>query len=335
LDKENVPTIDQKRLEMIADVARLYYEEQKNVKEIAALFETSPSSVSRLLKEAKDREIVQIVIRYPFLTVPSLGQQLRKHLGLKEAYVLPEFRGSYPDLIQRVGQLAARVLEEHLQDGMTFGISLGMAVGATAQAFTMPRNIVCTVVRLHGASDDEIGENKNLGQTISSQIGNQYKSIPSPLYLQNKEACQIIRSEPIVQDVLRIAEEADIALVGIGSMNNSVSTLVKNRVQTDEELMELAKAGAVGEVCGKYFDINGDAMDVDFNHRTVSIDIKMLNHIKYVIGVAAGPGKVEPILGAIHGGLINILVTDEETASLLIQSQMPKTPLKNKRERNA
>ena len=315
--------MDQKRLELVADVARLYYEEQMNVKEIAALFETSPSSVSRLLKEAKELKIVQVVIRYPFLTIPSLGQQLRQHLGLKEAYVLPDFHGKYPALMERVGQLAARVLEEHLEEGMTLGVALGLAVSCTARAFTMTHNIHCTVVRLHGASDNEIAESKNLAQIFSDQLGNQFKIIPSPLYLQSISSCELIMSEPIVQDVIRIAEESEIALVGLGSLETSVSTLIRNNVQTEEELIELRNAGAAGEVCGKYYDIHGAVMDTEFNKHTVSIDIQKLRGMKFAIGVAAGSAKVTPILGAVHGGLINILVTDADTARQLLK--MPPT----------
>jgi DNA-binding transcriptional regulator LsrR (DeoR family) len=296
-----------------------------NVKEIATLFETSPSSVSRLLQEAKDLKIVQVIIRYPFLTVPSLGQQLKQHLGLKEAYVLPDFRGKYQELMDRVGQLAARVLEQRLEEGMTLGVSLGMAVARTARAFTMTRSIHCTVVRLHGATDTEILESKNLAQIFSAQLGNQFKIIPSPLILQSRSSCESILREPSVRDVIRLAEESEIALVGLGSMDPSVSTLLRNRLQTEQELLELRKAGAVGEVCGKYFDARGVAMDTEFNYRTVSIDIRKLRHMKFVIGVAAGPGKVAPILGAVRGGLINILVTHADTAHLLLKASPSKS----------
>ena len=316
--------MDQKRLEMVADVARLYYEEHKNVKEIAVLFETSSSTVSRMLREAKDLKIVQVVIRYPFLTLPSLGQQIKQYFGLKEAYVLPDFRGKYPDLMERVGRLAAHVLEEHLEEGMTLGVSLGMAVACTARAFTMPRSIHCTVVRLHGASDTEIQESKNLAQIFSDQLGNEFKIIPSPLIMQSSSSCELILREPIVQDVIRIAEESEIALVGLGSLDTSVSTLVRNHLQTEKELLALREDGAVGEVCGKYYDAQGNVLDTEFNHRTVSIDIKKLRNVNFVLGVAAGAAKVDPILGAVRGGLINILVTDAGTARLLLKASPTK-----------
>lgn len=312
--------MDPKRLELIAEVARLYYEEEMNVKEIAVLFDTSPSSVSRLLQEAKDLKIVQVVIRYPFLTVPSLGQQLKQHLGLKEAYVLPDFRGKSAQLMERLGQLAARVLEEHLEEGMTLGVSLGIMVGHTARAFQMAHNIKCTVVRLHGASENEIVEGNNLAQIFSAQLGNQFKIIPSPFIMQSRAACELILQEPSVRENIRIAEECEIALVGLGSLDPAVSTLLRNHLLTEEELTELRQAGAVGEICGKHYNADGVVLETEFNQRTVAINLDKLRQMRFVIGVAAGPAKVNPILGAARGRLINILVTDADTARLLLKA---------------
>jgi DNA-binding transcriptional regulator LsrR (DeoR family) len=183
----------------------------------------------------------------------------------------------------------------------------------------MARAIHCTVVRLHGASDNEIVEGNNLAQIFSAQLGNQFKIIPSPFILQSRASCELILREPSVRDVIRIAEESEIALVGMGSLDPSVSTLLRNHLLSEEELRELQTARAVGEICGKHYDAGGVVLDTEFNHRTVSIDLEKLRHMKFVIGVAAGASKVNPILGAVHGGLINILVTDADTARLLLK----------------
>ncbi len=310
--------MDPKRLEMIAEVARLYYEEEMNVKEIANIFDTSASSVSRILQEAKELKIVQVVIRYPFLNVPSLAQQLCHHLGLKEAYVLPDFKGSYPELMERVGKLAARVLEEHLENGMTLGVSLGMAVANTSRSFITTREMKCTVVRLHGADDNEIEEGRNLAQIFSAQLGNQFKIIPCPFVLQSRETCEMFMREPSIREMIRIAEESDVALIGLGSLNPDYSTILRNRLLSEKELHELEVHGAVGEACGIYYGAKGNILDVEFNHRIVAIDLEKLRSMKHVIAVAAGAAKVEPILGAAAGKLMNVLVTDSETARLLL-----------------
>lgn len=315
--------MDPKRLEMIAEVARLYYEEEMNVKDIANIFETSPSSVSRILQEAKELKIVQVVIRYPFLNVPSLAQQLCQHLGLKEAYVLPDFKGSYADLMEWVGKLAARVLEEHLESGMTLGVSLGLAVVNTARAFTVTREMNCTVVRLHGANDNEIEEGRNLAQIFSAQMGNQFKIIPCPFVLQSRETCEMFMREPSIREMIRIAQESDVALVGLGSLDPNYSTILRNQLLSKKELQELGDNGAVGEIAGVYYGAQGNVLDVEFNHRIVAIDLEKLRSMKHVIGVAAGAAKIEPILGAASGKLINILVTDTETAKMLISRTEP------------
>jgi deoxyribonucleoside regulator len=313
---------DPKRLEMMAEIARLYYEKNLNIKEIGKTFGVSPSSVSRLLKEAQERKIVEVKIRYPFLTVPSLGKQLQQHLKLKEVYVLPDFKGSYSELMERLGMLAARVLEERLEDGMTLGVSLGVAVANTAKSFTMTRDIHCRVVRLHGANDNELVEGANLAQKFSAQLGNQFKIIPSPFIMQNRHSCELIVREPSVQEAIRDAESCNIALIGLGSMNYSVSTLLRNRLISPEELEELSAAGAVGEICGKHYDFKGKVLDAEFNHRTVSIDLQKLQKIKTVIGVAGSPAKTDAILGAVRGHLINTLVTDTTAANILLEKTL-------------
>ena len=310
---------DQKRLELIAEIARLYYQEKHNLKEIAKIFHISSSSVSRLLQEAHDLKIVEVVIRYPLLTDATLGMQLKQRLALKDAYVLSDFGGAYQDMLSRVGRLAARVLEERLGDGMTLGISLGSAVANTAQAFVMAQPRHCLVVRLQGASENEVMEGTDLTQIFSRQLGDEFKIIPAPWIMQNRESCDLILQEPSVKDAVRSAECSDIALVGIGTLDPPLSTILRNKLISRQELNELRAANAAGEICGKYFDRHGSIMEVEFNHRSVSIDLEKLREIHTVIAVAAGPSKVDSILGAVRGRLINVLVTDAGAARLLLE----------------
>jgi len=312
---------DQQRLEMIAEIARLYHEENYNLAKIGRKFGVSASTVSRLLKEAHDLKIVQVVIRFPFSTNPTLGKQLKKRYGLKAAYVLPDDRGSYSEVVTKVGHLAARVLEDVLEDEMTLAISLGLAVSETARAFHPSKNIHDVVLRLQGADQNEVAEGTDLAQIFSRHLGNEYKIIPSPWIMSSKNARDSILQEPTVQDVIREAESADIALVGMGSMDSSVSTILRNKLISSTELESLKRAGAVGEICGKYYDHQGNVMKVTFNSRSVSIDISKLRKVDTVIGVAAGLAKVDAIAGALRGKLVNTLVTDSEAARKLMEDE--------------
>jgi phosphoenolpyruvate---glycerone phosphotransferase subunit DhaK len=85
--------------------------------------------------------------------------------------------------------------------------------------------------------------------------------------------------------------------------------------------------GAVGEICGKYFDARGEVLDADFNHRTISIDIRHLRQIPVVVGVAAGVEKANAVLAAVKGRLINVLVTDSSVArEMLLQGGVTDIP---------
>ena len=85
-----------------------------------------------------------------------------------------------------------------------------------------------------------------------------------------------------------------------------------------EEAEELLRAGAVGDICGRHFDVNGEMANFPLNERVVGIDPLQLQKIPCRIGVAAGAWKAEAILGAMRGTWINVLVTDEEAALRLL-----------------
>ncbi len=310
---------DQERLELIAEVARLYYEDGKSQADIGEIFNISHSTVSRMIKEAHEEKIVEVIIRFPFKTMPALGQALRNCFGLKDAIVLPNIGKSYPELVNDLGQLAARTLETQIKDGMTLGISLGMAVAATVNQVKIGRPIHVKVVRLQGASEDELIEGTDLAQILSLQMGNDSMIVPSPWIMKSTEVSRMLLEEPSVIEAIRVAEHANIGLVGMGALNPDISTIFRNKLTTVEELEALQKAGAAGEICGKHYDINGNIIDLEFNRRTVSIDIKKLSNFETVIGVAGSAKKAEAILGAINGHLINILVTDSDAAHAVLE----------------
>ena len=248
-----------------------------------------------------------------------MSKKLANHFGLKEAYVLSDVKGSYYDVIDKLGELAALALEKYLQDSMTLGISLGFAVASTAKSFVISEKKHCRVIRLQGANENELAEGTDLAQIFSMQLGNEFKIIPSPWIMKSRTACELIIQEKGVQDVIHEAENASIALVGMGSLNPETSTLLKNKLLSIEELNDIQKSGAVGEICGKHYDKNGNTLNIEFNQRTVAIDIEKLRNIDTVIGVAAGKNKVDAILGAIQGKLINVLITDSEAANILLK----------------
>jgi DNA-binding transcriptional regulator LsrR (DeoR family) len=317
------------KLELMAQIAHLYYIEDQNQTEIGKKLNISHSTVSRLLKEARETGLVEIIIRYPLSTIPSLEKELEEKFKLKQAHVLSVLDdSSYQGLVRNVAQLAAQTVESYLKDGQTLSISLGMAVAATVRAMRATSPIHVRVARLQGATDNELREGTDLVQILATSFGGEFKIIPSPWKLKDPQICTSLLQEPSIRESIEVAENADIALVGIGAMNPSVSTILRNELISPEELRELKQQGAVGEICGKYFDSKGNVLNAYFNNCTISVDIRCLNKITTVVGVAAGEKKAEAIFGAISGRFINVLVTDSGAAQALLSMNDEKRPNK-------
>lgn len=77
--------------------------------------------------------------------------------------------------------------------------------------------------------------------------------------------------------------------------------------------------GAVGDICDHLINDRGELCDEALDERTVSVPLAELKKKKRRIGVASGQSKVECICGAIRGKIINVLITDEDTAGKVIE----------------
>lgn len=309
---------NQDRLNQLTEVLHLYYEQNLNQKEISKIMNVSVSTVSRMLKEAQELGMVEIVIKYPYATIPSLAKELKAKYNLKDAYVLPTTGATYYDLVQSLGQVAAIVLNNFLREDSTLGISLGLSVASTIRAYNNSERKGSKILRFQGAADFEIMEGTNLAQVLAEKVGGKAMVVPSPWMLPSVEVCEAIMNEPAVCRFLEMAEDADLGLVGMGSMDPSHSTILRNHLISLEELNSLRAAGAVGEIFGKHYDQDGNVLDAEFNRRTVSIRLEKLREIETVIGVAASIHKVDALLGAMRGRLINVVVTDSDAARALL-----------------
>jgi deoxyribonucleoside regulator len=316
---QSTEPIDTEKTKLMVEMAHLYYEENLTQAEIAGQLKVSKATVSRFLKDAIRKGVVEVIIHDPLSSDWGLAKALTERFGLKEAHVLAEGASDYKGLVDAVGRLAARVLKKHLRDDMTMAISLGQAVAATVDALQISEPIHVRIASTHGQSDVDLIEGSSVLRKLAQKLGNDVRIIPSPLLLKNESICQVIRQEHAVHEVLAIAEQADLALVGIGAPISEISALLLNKYVKPEDLQYLTAEGAVGDVCAVQFDADGNVLDVELNRRTVTIDIRRLREIPITIGVAAGMPKVQAILGALHGHYVNVLVTDAGVARLLLE----------------
>ena len=85
-----------------------------------------------------------------------------------------------------------------------------------------------------------------------------------------------------------------------------------------EELFEMMRLGAVGELVGWAFDAEGRVIGGGTNGRLTSIPLQVPAKA-LTIGAAVGRAKVAAIRAALKGRLINGLITDEATAGAVLK----------------
>ena len=105
-----------------------------------------------------------------------------------------------------------------------------------------------------------------------------------------------------------------------GDRNLQNSLFVSRGVLSPFDLELLEAQGAVGEICGHYFDRDGRECETDFRDRVISVGLDELSRIEDIICVTHGTGRTKAIHAALKGGLITSLVMDEAGARAVLES---------------
>lgn len=304
------------RTELLAQVASMYYEDNLTQDEIARQIGTSRSTVSRMLQEAREAGVIEIAIHYPWKTVPEIEQDLVARFHLRQARILRGRGRPYEEILRGLGVLAARYMESILVEGTILGISWGAAVYSTVRALRPDRRLPITVVQMVGAvgEGDPLIDGPDLARLFASIYGGEYRYLHAPLIVEDAHAREVLLREPRICETLSLARRAEVALVGIGAPAPEVYSLLRAGYLDREALAQLQAQGVVGDICARHYDAQGRVLDIELNRRIVGIDLEALHDIQQVIGVAGGEAKAEAILGALRGGHVNVLITDDATA---------------------
>ncbi|MBV9324570.1 MAG: sugar-binding transcriptional regulator [Chloroflexi bacterium] len=323
---------------LLVKVAQLYHLQGLNQDQIARQVGVSRSKVSRMVKEARERGLVEISIHYPTRFSLDLERRLESELGLREAVVVnaggvvgAQGRGS-------VAGAAADYLVRVLQPGDVLGVSGGETVALAAQL--MPTTAVgnVSVVQLGTAvaylGDRAAYSSAEVARQIAQKLGSMDRLmlIPIPSLLDNESIRDALLRDTSVRQAMARLGSCSVALVGIGAVS-AAARRVPDEADgpaarpseprqvlpvTDAEVAELQSAGAVGEICSRFFDAAGAQCVTSLDRRMVALDLNQLRAVPLVVGVARGQRKAAAILAAVRGGYVKSLVTDDATAAAVL-----------------
>lgn len=309
------------RLDHLAYVASLYYEQDKNQQEIADELGITRSAVSRLLTEARARGVVEIIVHMQWRTSTELENEIKERFGLRAARVLIREQKSHEMMLRGLGELGADFFTSVLKPSDIVGISWGTALHQMVNSLSPGKHHAAEVVQLIGGTGTEqaSADGPLLAPLLANSLGCICRYLHAPLIVENEATVQALMSERMIRETLEHGQQANIALVGIGSTASDLYNPLRLGYVKPDELHELQKAGAVGLVCSRHYDIYGRLVNIPINQRVVGISLADLSLIPYVIGIAGGVRKAEAILGALRGHYINVLITDDTAARRLLE----------------
>jgi DNA-binding transcriptional regulator LsrR (DeoR family) len=309
-----MPTYETTRL--INTVLNLYYLEEMTQTEIAQRLNLSTPKVNRLLQQAREQGYVNITIRTPFQQLFDIEDRLKAVFGLKDVTVIPAVAESGSSSLNALGAVAADFLLGHLRDGDVMGIGGGTAVNAVAKAIVPARSYQVEVVPIIGAVQGPMTTDGNyLATQLAERLGGKAYQLHAPAFVDTKEQCETLRCMGPVKEILDIARRANIALLGVGTVDADVSRFVQFTALSAGDMKHIAEdCGGVGDINAFIYDIEGRPCAQEYADRVLGLSLAEIKNIPYRIGVAATAIKALPIYGALRGGYLHALITDEAAA---------------------
>ncbi|WP_160317467.1 sugar-binding transcriptional regulator [Ornatilinea apprima] len=306
---------------LISSVLTLYYFESLSQYQIAEQLGLSTAKVNRLLKQARQQGMVEIVLRTPFQTIFNLEQQFQSITGIKKAIIVPCLTENPEATTQLIGRAAANFLMEQIRDGDTICLGGGNGVRSVVQNITGRKifDNITVVPALGGVQGRYETDVNNLAADLAQRLGAASYAFHAPAITDCAEERENLIQLRQVKEVLDIARGAQIALYGIGAVRPETASFFRFTSLREDEVKDLiADPNNTGEILAHILDPQGNVATPAFEQRVVGLGLPELDRIPLTIGIATSEEKVLPVVAAIRGGHVKALVTDEKTARAVI-----------------
>ncbi|MFD2628925.1 sugar-binding transcriptional regulator [Oceanobacillus kapialis] len=308
----------QEHLRLLSKIAFMYYMDNMSQQEISRRLNFSRSKVSRLLVEAREREIVQIHIDAPVTRCFDLEKQLEDKFGIEEAIIVPVYSEKEENILKSIGKAGADYLTDLVKDGMTIGFSLGRTLKFVTDFLSDNQQIDCDIVPIIGGNwpgiQADIDAN-TICQKAAEKLGGNYFPLYAPAIVADQQLKESILRDSTIQNVLNKALQPDITIASVGVES---SFFAHANLLTEEEKDQLKKEGVVGEVACWFFNSEGEIPNLSIHNRVVGPSITEINKQSKVILVSGTDYKKEAIASALSGNWVDTLITDESVAEFLL-----------------
>ena len=292
------------KLRRLAHVARRYYLEDQKQSDIAAELGVSRPLVSRMLSEARELGVVEILIHEPGAKVASLLERLRLSSSIRSG-ILVEDGQDEDDTNQMLSQGAVDLLRQigSRRLGVGWGYLIGQLV-TWLEKNPQPGSTITDICPLVGnasipARNYQSNENVRL---MAQQLGATPHFLYLPALPDSLEEKQLLCSTEVYRQIHQQWEQIDTALVNIGDYPSSpdFASLVRYGGLLQQQ-------HACGRMLVYYFNENGPIIQAEQDF-AIQIPLETLLRCRNIVGVCSANTSAKALRGALRTGAFTHIV---------------------------
>jgi DNA-binding transcriptional regulator LsrR (DeoR family) len=311
------------REETLLAAASMYYLQDLKMEAIASRLNMSRSSISRMLKQARESGLVEIKLRPTQTRALGLGRLIGSRFGVDVSVVPVADTATTAERLDGVAVTTARLVTSWFDSEMVLGVAWGTTVGAISAHLGKKATRESSVVQLNGAANYRSSGVEYAGRLIArfgEAFGATMHLFPVPAFFDFAETRQAMWRERSVARVLEVQRRVDIALFSVGSIGGELPSHVYSAGYLGPADVEaLETENVVGDVCTVFLRADGTYEDISLNQRATGPTPAELRRIPRRVCAVAGDSKVAVLSAALRAGTATHLVIDEQTAFLLAE----------------
>lgn len=314
--------MDENSLQALSKVAAMYYLDGISQDEIARSFYTSRSTISRMLKTARSKGIVEIHVNFSAERNEYYEEKMRDLFQVESIVINAENAE-----LREEDAVGIKVCKE-LADWMRQHIHAGDVVGVTRGSIfydvvrylkdIKTRNVF--FAQLMGSEAPSAGRHyaRDVVERLSKVYNGEAYYLDAPLVFEGQKAREALFKVPTIAATLSQISKASLLMTTIPRLVEHQKMHIWQGFISEEQFDDMIRAGAVGAMFGRAFDIRGDFLDTELNRSIISADMRVIRSRK-ILAVSYGKGFARAMLGALRSGYIDHLITDSDCIKEVIR----------------
>lgn len=308
---------------LLANIALLYYGEGLTQSEIAKRMQVSRATIVNLLRESRDRGIVEIRVDGKHLSSSNLARDIRDKFDLQDVYIATsETRDIDQDrtaLLAQVGRVGAAALLDIIEPGDRLGVAWGETIMAVSDVMARASMDNVEVCQLIGSMNSvRVPASENCTIQIAGKLGATCFTLHAPGIVATAEMADVFRTETTIKEQLKRLSKLDMTVASIGNLSSE--THLKAAGMATQAELDLARAeGGTGVICCRFVDASGNGVPLPPDDRLIAASLNNLRDARKKLLIVCGDDRATATLAAIKGNLVTHLCVDEGLANKLIQ----------------